>query len=228
MFQTSTKIGLVAAFAAVAGIVSQEADARGPRGGAGISQPAGGGFNRTNATRPQRGTEPQRQLGSSSGTANKGTFANRNSNTRLASRGNGNTGVANSATNANSGVVGSGNGNTGVVNNGNVNNGNIGSGNVNTGTVVAGNDVNVDVNGGWTGYGYTYPAGTGAAYATGVAVGTATTAAVVGSYYSTLPAGCSPYVYGSYRYYSCASTWYQQQYKSGTTVYVVVSDPTKK
>ncbi len=94
--------------------------------------------------------------------------------------------------------------------------------------MVAGNDVDVNVNSGWSGYGYTYPAGTGAVYATGVAMGTATTAAVAGSYYSTLPASCYPYAYGAYHYYSCSGTWYQQTYKSGSTVYVVVSDPTKK
>lgn len=230
---------LIAGIAILAGFVAQDADARpgggGFPGGAGISRPSGAGISRTGVSRPQRGTGQQKKFGSRSGAANKDTGANGNStrqangnsNTQMASHGSGNTGVAGNTTNASSGVVGSGNGNTGVVNNGNVNNGNVGSGNVNTGTVVAGNDVNVDVDGGWTGYGYTYPAGTGAAYATGVAVGTATTAAVVGSYYSTLPAGCSSYIYGSYRYYTCASTWYQQQYKSGSTVYVVISDPTK-
>ena len=49
-----------------------------------------------------------------------------------------------------------------------------------------------------------------------------------GGGFSTLPASCYPYAYGSYRYYSCSGTWYQQTYKSGSTVYVVVSDPTKK
>jgi hypothetical protein len=243
MFQTSTKLCLVGAFAAVAGVAAQDADARGPRGGgfrggAGISRAAGGGFNRANVTRPQRGTGQQRQQfgsrarnGNTGATANANSSrrANGNSNTQLASRGNGNTGIAgnsgamNSGNAANSGVVGSGNGNTGVVNNGNVNNGNIGSGNVNTGNVVAGNDVDIDVNGGWVGY----PAGTGAAYATGVVVGSTVTAAAIGSYYSALPVGCSPYVYSSYRYYTCAGTWYQEQYRSGTSVYVVVADPTK-
>lgn len=216
MFQTSTKLCLIAAFAAVAGVVAQDADARGPRGGggfrggAGISRPAGGGFDRANATRPQRGTGQQRQqFGSRAGNRNTGIA--------------GNSGGMNSGNAANSGVVGSGNGNTGVVNNGNVNNGNIGSGNVNTGNVVAGNDVDIDVNGGWVGY----PAGTGAAYATGAVVGSTVTAAAIGSYYSALPVGCSPYAYSSYRYYTCAGTWYQQQYRSGTSVYVVVADPTK-
>ena len=81
------------------------------------------------------------------------------------------------------------------------------------------------MNNGWGGaYGY----GAGAAYATGVAVGTtATAAAATSAYYSTLPAGCSPYYYSSYRYYSCGGTWYQQTSQGSSVVYVVVSDPTK-
>lgn len=218
----SSRLCLVAALAGV-GLAVDHAEARpsgGFRGGGGFSRPSGGGFSGSGMRAPQRGTRQKPQgAGSRTASATKGTVM-----------GNGNTGVAGSGNtaNANSGVVGSSNGNTGVVNNGNVNNGNIGSDNVNTGTVVAGNDVDVSVNNGWIGYGYTYPAGTGAAYATGVAVGTATTAAVVGSYYSTLPASCYPYAYGAYRYYSCSGTWYQQTYKSGSTVYVVVTDPTKK
>ena len=51
---------------------------------------------------------------------------------------------------------------------------------------------------------------------------------VAGSYSSSLPAGCSTYVYGAYRYYNCSGAWYQQTYQGGTTAYVVVSDPTKK
>ena len=230
----SSRLCLVAAIGGAVGLAVDHAEARpsgGFRGGS-FSRPSGGGFSGSGMRTSQRGTrqKPQaagsRPTGATKGTAN----GSGNSNRQSAVMGNGNTGVAGSGNtaNANSGVVGSGNGNTGVVNNGNVNNGNIGSGNVNTGTVVAGNDVDVSVNSGWTGYGYTYPAGTGAAYATGVAVGTATTAAVVGSYYSTLPASCYPYAYGAYRYYSCSGTWYQQTYKSGSTVYVVVTDPTKK
>jgi hypothetical protein len=154
--------------------------------------------------------------------------ANGNSSTRANGQNRvGNTGVAGNgsnytAANGNTGVAG--NGNTGVVNNGNVNNGTVGSGNVNTGNVVAGNDVDVNVeNGGWSGY-----YGSGAAYATGVAVGATTTAAVAGSTYYSLPSSCPTYVYGGVSYYSCGGTWYQQRYQGSSVTYVVVSDPTKK
>ncbi len=194
----SFRLCLVAALAA-SGFAVDQAEARGGfRGGGGFSRPSGGGFSGSGMRAPQRRTaqKPTRSANIAKGTAN----GSGNSSRQVASRGNGDKGVANSGNraNANSGVVGSGNGNTGAVNNGNVNNGSIGSGNVNTGTVVAGNDVDVNVNGGWTGYGY--PAGTGAAYATGVVVGSTATAAVIGGYYSTLPASCYPYAYGAYRY----------------------------
>jgi hypothetical protein len=223
----------------------------GLRGGPGLSRPSGANLGSRNIQRPngqqaqgagqrfgKNGQQAKPQQGAANAQAsNSGNKSTRtaagNGNTSTTSRGNGNQVAANRGV-ARSGN-GNGNGNTGVVNNGNtgvVNNGNIGSGNVNTGNVVAGNDVDVDVNGGWYG-GY---AGTGAAYATGVAVGATTTAvttsaataAAVGSYYSALPAGCSPYVWGGYSYYSCYGTWYRQTYQSGSTVYVVVSDPTKK
>jgi hypothetical protein len=218
---------MVAALAVV-GFAVDQVEARGPGGGSfggggGLSRPSGGGLSGSRMKTRQRGTVQRPQSASPPTSANKATAnGSANSTRQVTNVGNGYSGVAtsgNTAT-ANSGVVGSGNGNTGAVNNGN-----IGSGNVNTGNVVAGNDVDVDVNGGWTGYGY--PAGTGAAYATGVAVGSTATATAVSSYYSTLPASCYPYAYGVYRYYSCAGTWYQQTYKSGWTVYVVVSDPTK-
>jgi hypothetical protein len=202
-----------------------------------------GGFQRPNrssmpqigANRPQLGTgqaaeRPSGQnraaMTSASGSGNRSTAtanssrtanvsANRTANGNSQYARNGNNGAVGTA-NTNTGTVGSGNSNSGVVNNGTV-----GSGNVNTGNVVAGNDVNVDVNNGWG----AYPAGT--AYATGVAVGTTASAAVARSYYYSLPPSCSPYVWNSVSYYSCAGIWYQSQSQSGQTVYVVVSDPTK-
>lgn len=168
-----------------------------------------------------------RTVPSNVGNRTAGATGNGNTSTKLAR--NGNTGVVGTANtnsgtinrrNGNTGVVGSGNGN--VANNANVNNGNIGSGNINTGNVVAGNNVNVDVNGGWSGY----PAGTGAAYATGVAVGATATAAAVGSAYYALPNGCSPSAWNNYSYYYCGGAWYQQRYEGGSSVYVVVSGPT--
>ncbi len=165
------------------------------------------------------------RFGINRGNGNTGVAGN--GNTRAVSRGNGNTGVVGSG-NGNGNTAYTRNGNTGVVGSGNVNNGNVNTGNVNnavnTGNVAVGNDVDVNVNGGWS----NYPAGSGAAYATGVAVGATTTAAVAGSYYyRSLPAGCSPYYRSSYQYYWCSGTWYQQQYQGGTAVYVTVADPTR-
>lgn len=246
---------MMGVFAGLAAFAVQDAEARGPGGGgfrgggAGISR--GGGFagragagglqrpagakKRPNAAgdqRPGNGQFGQVGQGNRGTAANTGAAANRSGNTGVAGNASGNTrttGIGNSRTaaNGNTGVAGSGNGNVGS---GNVNTGTVGSGNgntanVNNGNVVAGNDVDIDVDGGWGG---AYPYGTGVAYATGVAVGATTSAAVVGSYYATLPASCAPYYYGAYRYYSCGSTWYQQTVQGSSTVYVVVSDPTKK
>jgi hypothetical protein len=228
------RLALVGAFTGMATILAQQADARpggggGPRGGLSMPRGGGGGFGRAGGVRRPTGVSGQRpSVGTNRGTGpmagqgptgvgqgnrpanagkgNTGIAGNGGGNSAIAGNRNGNTGVVGSA-NANSGTIGSGNGNTGVVNNGNV---------------VAGNNVDVDIDNGWGGWDGDYPAG--AAYATGVAVG-ATTAAVVGSYYSTLPAGCSPYVWAGAPYYSCGSSWYQRTNSNGSTVYVVVSDP---
>jgi hypothetical protein len=233
---------LAGAFAGLAAFMAHEVHARpgggGFRGGAGFSglqRPSGfGGFQRPSGGFQRPGTaagqRPNGQAarsgnfqGNRSANGNMGVAGNRsaNGNTGIAGNRTGNTGVAgNGNGNSNSGAIGSGNGNTGVV----------GSGNVNNGNVAVGNDVDVNVgNTGWAGGYYGYPAGSGAAYATGVAVGTATTAtaAAVGSYYSTLPTGCSSYVLNGYGYYACGGTWYQQRYQGGSVTYVVVADPTK-
>ncbi|QNP43919.1 hypothetical protein H9L15_04685 [Sphingomonas daechungensis] len=217
----SSGLGLVAAFAALTVFTVHEAEARGPGGALGVkggtfSRPSGSRLGQHSGSRPQRTSAQEPQTGSSTGASRNAQAKRGNGNSTTATNtGNNRAGAMNTG-NANSGVVGSGNGNTNVVNNGNV-----GSGNVNTGNVAVGNDVDVNVNSGWAGY----PAGTGAAYATGVAVGATATTVAVGSYRSTLPASCYPYTYGTSRYYSCAGTWYQQTYNSGSTVYVVVSDP---
>ncbi|HET9394561.1 MAG TPA: hypothetical protein VFO36_00785, partial [Nitrospiraceae bacterium] len=108
-------------------------------------------------------------------------------------------------------------GTTGAINTGNranINRGNINSGNINTG------DINVKVDNrryyGWGGY---YRP-----VATGVAVGVAT-AAVIGSYYSTLPTGCVLIYRGSLAYYRCGSVWYQPVYSGMHVQYVVVAAP---
>ncbi len=102
--------------------------------------------------------------------------------------------------NANASNVNRGNGNR--VNNGNINTGN----------------VNVNTNGGYgNGYGYGYghhPV------ARGVVAG-ATTAAIMGHYYNTLPSGCSTVTEAGIVYHHCGSSWYRTQGNQ----YVVVQQP---
>jgi len=119
-----------------------------------------------------------------------------------------------------------GNVNTGNrVNTGNVNTGNrVNTGNINTGNVNIGNDVNVNIEGGYHG-GYGYHGG---AYyhpiAAGVTIGAiaVTTAAVLGSYYRTLPPSCTVVVKGGVSYHYCGSVYYQQTWSGNDVVYVVV------
>lgn len=83
----------------------------------------------------------------------------------------------------------------------------VNNGNINTG------DVNVNVNGHGHGYGY-HPV------ARGVVAG-ATTAAIMGHYYSTLPSGCATVHQNGIVYHHCGSTWYRTE----GTQYVVVQQP---
>ncbi len=53
----------------------------------------------------------------------------------------------------------------------------------------------------------------------------ATTAAIVGSYYRTLPPSCVTVYRGSVTYYQCGSAWYQPVYSGSTIQYVVVEAP---
>jgi hypothetical protein len=95
----------------------------------------------------------------------------------------------------------------------NVNRGNgnrVNNGNINTG------NVNVNVNGGHGhGYGYGYHP-----VARGVVAG-ATTAAIMGHYYSTLPTGCAVVNQAGFVYHHCGSTWY----RNDGNQYVVVQQP---
>jgi hypothetical protein len=239
---------MASAFASLATFVIDSADARGGfRGGGGISMSRGGfgGLSRGSLSRPQgmqrpSGAASQRSAGQGAQQAQagargagrdaatsrpaNGTSASRGNtginggNATGINRGNGNTGInGGNTTGINRGNGnGNGSGNTGI-NGNNVNN-------VNNGNVVAGNNVDVDVNNGGWNWGE-YPAG--AAYATGVAVGTTATAAAIGTYYSTLPATCSPYVWNSINYYTCAGAWYRPEYRGTSVVYVSVANPTK-
>ena len=107
--------------------------------------------------------------------------------------------------------------NTASRGNANVNrsgNRNVNTGNINTGDI----NVNVDndcCDGGW-GYG-AHPVARGAAVAT--------TAAVMGSYYSALPAGCVTVVRVGINYSRCGSIWYKPIYSGANVQYLVVAEP---
>jgi len=137
----------------------------------------------------------------SGGGANRQVRASSGSNLNTASRGNANVNRGNAArTASNSNVNRSGN--------------RYNSGNINTGDV----NINVDndcCSGGW-GYG-AHPVARGAAIAT--------TAAVMGSYYASLPSGCVTVVRVGINYSRCGSTWYQPTYSGANVQYVVVAEP---
>jgi hypothetical protein len=78
-------------------------------------------------------------------------------------------------------------------------------------------DIDVDVDHDWDN-GRWHPV---AAAATAAAV----TAAVVGSYYRTLPANCVTVYRGAVLYYQCGTAWYQPVYSGMTVQYVVVVAP---
>lgn len=66
-----------------------------------------------------------------------------------------------------------------------------------------------------------HPVATAAAVTATVAV----TSAVIGSITRSVPPGCVPVNVGGATYQQCGNTWYQPQYVSGQTQYVVVSPP---
>ncbi len=134
------------------------------------------------------------------GGANRQVRASSGSSLNTASRGNSNVNRGAARTASNSNVNRSGN--------------RYNSGNINTG------DINVDVNGGCCngGYGYGYhPVARGAAIAT--------TAAVMGSYYASLPGNCVTVVRVGINYSQCGSTWYQPVYSGANVQYMVVAAP---
>lgn len=100
------------------------------------------------------------------------------------------------------------------------NNGNIGStGNIGN-NVNIGNDVNIDIDHGYNNWGGRhYP------LAPGVVIGTVavTRAAVVGSYYYSLPAGCTTVYRDGLTYYYCGSVYYSRTWYGNDVVYVVVN-----
>lgn len=76
-------------------------------------------------------------------------------------------------------------------------------------------DIDVDVDHGWGGY---HPVARGAAVA-------ATTAVVMGAYYSSLPTGCVKVIRVAVTYYQCGTYWYQPTYSGNNVQYVVVAAP---
>ena len=157
----------------------------------------GGGRGGGGASRPQASTGAR----GGGGGANRQVRASSGSNLNTASRGNANVNRSGARTASNTNINRSGNRN-------------VNTGNINTGDI----NVNVDndcCDGGW-GYGAN-PVARGAAIAT--------TAAVMGSYYSTLPSGCVTVVRVGINYSRCGSTWYQPTYSGANVQYVVVAEP---
>jgi hypothetical protein len=132
-----------------------------------------------------------------------------------------------SVSGANRASYGGNRANAGYGNRGNVNTGNVNRGNINTGNINVGNDVNIDIDvdgryGYGSGYrgGYYYRPVATAAVIGAVAV---TTAAVLGSYYYSLPPGCSVVYRAGVSYHYCGSVYYQQSWSGDQVVYVVVA-----
>jgi hypothetical protein len=139
--------------------------------------------------------------------------------------GGGNAAKANRGNNGgNANNAGSRNGNNNVSGKNSNNNVNVNNKNVNNVNVNKNVNVNVDNNGyhndGWGHYDNDYHP-----IAAGVVVGAvaATTAAVIGSAYSTLPSGCSPVVKNGVQYNYCGSVYYQQTMQGDDVVYVAVN-----
>lgn len=103
----------------------------------------------------------------------------------------------------------------------NVNNGNINSGNRNN--VNIGNDVDIDIDvdhrHGYWGGGVYHPV------AAGIVIGTVavTRAAVVGSYYYSLPPGCTVVYRNGVSYWYCGTVYYSRTWYGNDVVYVVVN-----
>lgn len=107
-----------------------------------------------------------------------------------------------------------------------VNTGNVQGGHnrVNTGNVNIGNDVDIDID---RGYGHGHCCGNDWYHpvAAGVVIGAVavSTAAVVGSYYRSLPAGCTVVVKDGSSYHYCGSVYYRKTWHGNDVVYVVVA-----
>lgn len=98
-----------------------------------------------------------------------------------------------------------------------------GRGDINVGNDVnIGNDVDIDVD---VDHGYGHGYWGHHPVAAGIVIGTVavTTAAVVGSYYHTLPAGCTVVYQHGETYYLCGTVHYRRTWYGNDVVYVVVA-----
>lgn len=101
--------------------------------------------------------------------------------------------------------------------------GGVGGNRPNRGDVNIGSNNNINVDNGWGDWDDHIHHPIAAGMVVGGAV--ALTAAAMGSWYYSLPGGCSPYPYSGYSYYSCGGAYYAPQYEGDTIVYVTVPDP---
>jgi len=140
--------------------------------------------------------------------ANKNANANQNKNANASQNTNANKNTnanANKNTNVNANKNTNVNQNTNVKVNNNYNNNN-------------NNNIKVEVNNNGCCYNTVYnPLAAVAAVAI--------TAAIIGSTVQTLPPACSMVVVNGITYQQCGSTWYQPQFVSGATTYVVIAAP---
>jgi hypothetical protein len=83
-------------------------------------------------------------------------------------------------------------------------------------------NVDVDVH---HAYGYGYGGYHPIARAAIATAAVATTAAIVGSYYRSLPPSCTVVYRVGLTYYQCGSAWYQPSYVGSSIQYIVVSAP---
>lgn len=99
---------------------------------------------------------------------------------------------------------------------------NVGSGNRNN--INIGNDVNIDIDHDYN-HGNEWNDHHHHPIAAGIVIGTVavTTAAVVGSYYYRLPAGCTMVYRNGVSYYYCGSVYYSRTWYGNDVVYVVVN-----
>lgn len=98
---------------------------------------------------------------------------------------------------------------------------------INRGDINIDRDINIDNNGGWWDRDYVgccdHPVAAAAALGTAAAWGYA--AGTTGTYYSTLPYGCTETLVNGVPYWDCSSSWYQPTFYGVDAAYVAVPAP---